>query len=66
MPTDESVETENDPPAEPAGRGGKAAPGILARGLESGEGVAGTVGNAVAILEGVLRDAPTIGAKSAA
>ncbi len=63
---EESVETSDAAPAESAGRGKKEAPGVLAGGLEDGEGVAGAVDNAVAILEGVLRDAPTVGAKSAA
>jgi hypothetical protein len=40
--------------------------GVLAGGVEGGEGVAGTVGDAVALLESVLRSAPTDGAKSAA
>ena len=39
---------------------------VLAGGVEGGEGVAGAVGDAVAILEGVLRAAPADGAKSAA
>jgi hypothetical protein len=53
-------------PAESAGRGGKEAHGVLAGGFEGGEGVAGAVDNAAAILEGVLREAPAIGAESAA
>jgi hypothetical protein len=36
------------------------------RPCEDGEGVAGTLGDAVALLEGVLRSAPADGAKSAA
>ncbi len=40
--------------------------GVLAGGLEGGEGVAGTLRNALALLEGVLRQAPAEGAKSAA
>jgi hypothetical protein len=68
LPTDEVAETEkNDPPADPEGRGEKAAtPGVLAGGFEGGKGVVGALRNAVAILEGVLRDAPTTAAKSAA
>ena len=31
---------------------------VLAGGLEGGKGMVGAVGNAVALLEGVLRDAP--------
>jgi DDE superfamily endonuclease len=48
------------------GRGEKEDPEILAGDAQGGKGVAGTVGNAVALLESVLRDAPTVGAKSAA
>jgi hypothetical protein len=69
LPTDEPTEPENAPPtsADPEGRGKKAAgPDILAGGLEGGTGVAGALGNAVAILEGILWDAPTTRAKSAA
>jgi len=39
---------------------------VLARGVEEGEGVAGAVRNAMAILESVLRQAPAQRAKSAA
>ena len=69
LPTEEPTETEDaTPPATDAvGRGGKeAAPGILAGDLEGGKGVVGALDHAEAILEGVLRDAPTSGAKSAA
>ncbi len=68
LPTDEVAEKENDPTTtDSEGRGEKAATrGILAGGLEDGEGVVGAVGNAMAILEGVLRQAPAQGAKSAA
>ena len=68
LPTEELAETEtNDPTsAESAGRGKKAPQGILAGDLEGGKGVVGAVHNAHAILEGVLRDAPTTEAKSAA
>jgi hypothetical protein len=67
LPTDEEpAETEKTPSAESAGRGKKETLGILARGFEGGKGVAGAMGNALAILEGVLRDAPATGAKSAA
>jgi hypothetical protein len=44
----------------------KQTPGVLAAGLEGDEGVAGAVGDAVALLESVLRQAPATGAKSAA
>jgi hypothetical protein len=66
LPIEEITEPENDLPTESVGRGKKEAQGILAGGLEDGEGVVGAVGNAMAILEGVLRDAPAQGAKSAA
>jgi hypothetical protein len=68
LPTEESTpDTEDTPPAaDAAGRGGKGVQGILARDLEGGKGVAGALDHAEAILEGVLRDAPTAAAKSAA
>jgi hypothetical protein len=66
-PTEEPIQPENGViPVEPAGRGKKEGDEILAGGVEGGEGVAGTVGEALALLEGVLRAAPTRGAKSAA
>jgi SRSO17 transposase len=66
LPTEEPAETENDPSAESAGRGKKESSGVLAAGAKSSKGVAGALSHAMAILEGVLRDAPTTGAKSAA
>jgi hypothetical protein len=67
LPTDEEpAKTEKTPSADLAGRGKKETLGILARGFEGSKGVAGAMGNALAILEGVLRDAPATGAKSAA
>ncbi len=68
LPTDEVTEKDNDPTtADSEGRGEKAATrGILAGDLEDGEGVVGAVGNALAILEGVLRSAPAQGATKAA
>ncbi len=69
MPTDEPTERpEGDLlPAGPAGRGKKEETlGVLAGDVEGGEGVARTVGDAMAILEGVLRSAPTTRAESAA
>lgn len=68
LPTDDepTERPEDDLPADPAGREKKETPGALARSLEGGEGVAGAVGDAVALLEGVLRQAPAAGAKSAA
>ena len=68
LPTDDdpTERPEDDLPAGPAGRGGKETPGALAGSLEGSKGVAGAVGDAVALLEGVLRSAPATGAKSAA
>ena len=67
LPTDEKpAETGEIPSAESAGRGKKENLGILAGGFKVGKGVVGAMGNALEILEGVLRDAPTKGAKSAA
>ncbi len=49
------------------GKGGKEnSCGVLAAGLESSEGMAGALCHAESILEGVLRDAPAIGAKKVA
>ncbi|MCA1718740.1 MAG: IS701 family transposase [Actinobacteria bacterium] len=63
----EPTHTEDVPAAESTGRGEKATtPGLLARGTQGGEGVAGTVGNDLAVLEGVFQDAPAVGTKSAA
>ncbi|MCA1717470.1 MAG: IS701 family transposase [Actinobacteria bacterium] len=67
LPTDEQTEPENDPSLESAEGGKKEkTPGVLAGGIEGGKGVAGAVDHAQQILEGVLRDAPTTAAKSAA
>jgi hypothetical protein len=66
LPTDEPAESGNDPFADSAGRGKKESLGVLAGEPEGGEGVARALGKAVAILEGLLRDAPAIGTKSAA
>jgi SRSO17 transposase len=66
LPTDEPAEPERDPPAGSVGRGKKETLGVLAGSAQVGKGMARTMGNAMAILEGVLRDAPTSGAKSAA
>jgi len=66
LPIEEEPSERRTPSAEMAGRGKKETLGILAGGFESGKGVAGAVGNAVALLEGVLRAAPAEGAKSAA
>ncbi len=68
LPTDEPAETEGTTPAaDAAERGEKDAQSmLLAGGLENGERVVGAVDHAKSILEGVLKDAPTSGAKSAA
>ena len=67
LPTEEQTETEDAPAASVSGRGEKAeARGVVAGGVEGGKRVAGAVGHALEILEGVLRDAPASGAKSAA
>jgi hypothetical protein len=66
LPTDEPDETGRDLPSEARGRGKKETQGILAGNPESGKGMVGAMDNAMAVLEGVLRDAPASGAKSAA
>jgi SRSO17 transposase len=66
LPIEEMTEPENDVPTESAGRGKKEAPSVMAGRAQVGKGVARTVGNAMAILEGVLKSAPTTAAKSAA
>jgi DDE superfamily endonuclease len=64
---EELAETENPTiPSEPTGRGEKAAPGILAEGVEGSERVAGAVDNARAILESIYRSAPAQRVESAA
>ncbi len=68
LPTDEPTEErpEEDLRVGSSGRGKGEASGVLAGGVEGGKGVAGAVGDAHALLEGVLRSAPAKGAKSAA
>ncbi|MDQ5830272.1 MAG: IS701 family transposase [Actinomycetota bacterium] len=66
LPIEEMTEPENDLPTESVGRGKKEASSVMAGGAQVGKGVARTVGHAVALLESVLRDAPTTTAKSAA
>ena len=66
LPKEELSEMENDPSADPERRGKKGSLGVLAAGAKSGKGMARALRNAHAILEGVLRDAPAIEAKSAA
>ena len=63
---DEPAQPEDDLPAGSSGSGEREKPSVLARSLESGKGVAGTVGDAMALLEGVLGSAPASGAKIAA
>ena len=64
---EESAETTNDDHLSGSERRGKKeGRGILAGGLEGGEGMVGAMDNAQEILEGVLRYAPAAGAKSAA
>jgi len=55
---------EGDLPSDPAG--GEKDAGVLAGGVEGGKGMAGTVGDAAALLEGVLRQATADGPKGAA
>ena len=65
MPTEgaeRAERAEGDLRAGSARRGRKEAPEVLAGGLEGGEGMARAVGDALALLEGVLRSAPTGGA----
>jgi SRSO17 transposase len=67
LPTDEqTTELQDDLPTESVGRGEKQTPSVMVGGAQVGKGVARTVGNAMAILEGVLESAPTTAAKSAA
>jgi hypothetical protein len=68
LPTKEKTETENDPCAEYSKRREKKEgfSGVLAAGIESGEGVAGALRHTYKILEVVHRDAPATPAKSAA
>ncbi len=66
LPIKDTTEPENDLPTESAGRGKKEASSVMAGSAQIGEGVARTVGNAMAILERILESAPTTSAKSAA
>ncbi|MDQ5827878.1 MAG: IS701 family transposase [Chloroflexota bacterium] len=65
LPTEEMARKDDDPPVDSEGRG-KKAQGILAGDAQGSKGLVGAVDHAEAILEGILRDAPTTGAKSAA
>jgi SRSO17 transposase len=66
LPTQEVAQTGIDAPVDSVGRGKKESPAMLAGDLEGSKGLAGALHNAQSILEGVLREAPTAGAKSAA
>jgi hypothetical protein len=66
LPTEGMAETDDDPPPDSEERGKKETQGVVAGDLEGGEGVAGAVDHALAILEGVYRSAPSARAKSAA
>jgi DDE superfamily endonuclease len=67
LPTDEKLAQTRNDLSETEGRGKKEDYwGILATDLEGGKGMAGALRNAKKILEGVLREAPTTEAKSAA
>jgi hypothetical protein len=66
-PLEELAETENPTiPSEPTGGRKKAAPAILAEGVEGGERVTGALCNARAILESIYRSAPAQRVQSAA
>ena len=65
-PEEASERPEEDLRVGRARRGRKQTSGELAGGLEGDEGVVGTVGDAMALLEGVLREAPATAAKGAA
>ncbi len=65
-PEEPAEQPEDDLPVGSPGSGERENPGVLAGGLEGGKGMAGTVGDAVALLEGVLGSAPASGAKRAA
>jgi hypothetical protein len=67
LPTEEVAETRNDAaPVDSAGRGKKESRAVLAGDAQDSKGVAGAMDHAQSILEGVLRDAPAKGARSAA
>jgi D-beta-D-heptose 7-phosphate kinase/D-beta-D-heptose 1-phosphate adenosyltransferase len=64
---EEPQKARRDLPSEREGRGKKEGQGmLLAGGFEGGKGMAGAIDNAQEIPEGVFRDGPTSGAKSAA
>jgi hypothetical protein len=63
---EQAERTQEDLPAESVEGGKKETSRVVAGGVEGGEGVAGALCNALAILEGVHRSAPAERAKSAA
>jgi len=63
-PEESAEQPEDDLPAGSSGRERETL-GVLAGGVEGGEGMARTVGDALALLEGVLGSAPASGAKIA-
>jgi hypothetical protein len=65
-PEESAEQPEEDLPVGSVARGKKESLGVLAGGVEGGERMAGAVGNALALLEGILRSAPAEGARSAA
>jgi hypothetical protein len=66
LPTEEMAQTDDEPPVDSEGRGKKEARGILAGDAQGSKGVVRAVDHAEAILEGILREAPTTATKSAA
>ena len=69
LPTDDepTEQPEGDLPGSSSGRRKKETPGALGGGfIKGGKGVAGAVGDALALLEDVLGSAPATGAESAA
>ena len=66
LPTEGLARTEGNPPAESAEGGKKETQNVVAGGAEGGEGVAGALRDALAILERVYRSAPTQKVESAA
>jgi hypothetical protein len=68
LPTDEPAQnnTENEPSSDSEGRGKNEVADILATDAQGSKGMVGALHNAQSILEGVLREAPTTAARSAA
>lgn len=57
-PDEPAEHQEGDLPAGSSGSAERENPGVLARNLESGKGMAGALCDAMALLEGLLRSAP--------